>query len=181
MTKNLKLSFILLAVFSAIVVAWKTLSSFFNGVAINMVALLIIVAILLIIILTDNFVKNRIKEMFIFACVLAGLELIVFFPFEFGASINALKVFIVFQNIYIVLGLIFMVYIAFRAICEIKGIKFGFIEAMLGNKQTEHKKKKAKEFTNGSLEEKPNNIEDDFKTSASNYNDESIVVEQEEE
>ncbi len=180
MTKNLKLSFILLAVFSAIVVAWRTLSYFFNGVAINMVALLSIVAILLIIVLTDTFVKNRIKEMFIFACVLAGLELIVFFPYEFGASSNALKVFVVFQNIYIVLGLLFMVYLTFRAICEIKGVKFGFIEAMLGNKQNERKKKKAKEFTNGSLEEKPNNVEDDFKTSASNYND-TVIVEQDEE
>lgn len=181
MTKNLKLSLILLAVLSAIVVAWRTLSYFFNGVALNMVAMLSIVAILLIIVLTDNFVKNRIKEMFIFACVLTGLELIVFFPFEFGASINALKVFIVFQNIYIVLGLIFMVYITFRVICEIKGIKIGFVEFMLGNKQTERKKKKAKEFTNGSLEEKPNNVEDDFKTSASNYDNDNVVVEQDEE
>lgn len=180
MTKNLKLSFILLAVFSAIVIAFRTLAVFFKGFGINIVALLAIIAVLLIIILSDNHVKNRIKEMFIAACVIAGIELLMFFPFEFGATIGFTKFILVIQDILIVLNVLFLAYIVFRCICEIKGVKIGFVEAMLGNVSKERKKKKAKELTNGSLEDKPNNIEDDFKSSASNYT-ETETIEQDEE
>jgi hypothetical protein len=54
--------------------------------------------------------------------------------------------------------IIIEIYIAFRFITESKNVKIGFVETILGNKQSK-KEKKSKELSNGSLEEKPNNIE----------------------
>ena len=50
MIKEMKLSFALLAIFSAIIMAWKTLMNFFSGAGLNFVALLTLMVILLLII-----------------------------------------------------------------------------------------------------------------------------------
>ncbi|MBR6779330.1 MAG: hypothetical protein IKM43_04250 [Clostridia bacterium] len=156
MTKNLKLSFILLAIFSAIIMTWRTLTYFFCGVGLNYIALLAIVVVLLIIMINDSFVKNRIKDMFIVACVFAVIEFMVYFVFEFETGDTAVfEAFWIVQNIYTFLGILFFCYIMFRLFTEIKGVKFGFVEAMLGNEKP-LKPKKAKELENGTLEEKPN-------------------------
>ena len=64
MTKNLKLSFILFFIFSAILIAWNTLASFFCGVAINYVGIVGILFVNLLLVMTDKTLFNRIKDLF---------------------------------------------------------------------------------------------------------------------
>ena len=157
MNKNLKLSFILFAIASAVIVAWRTLHSFFGGVGLNFVALLVVVSILIGIILNDKYVFNRTKELFIILSVLTGLELLVYFAFEFAVkSSTHFAGFLVFQNILSVLGILFLAYTMFRFITEHKEVKIGFVEFILGNGKVNKQQKKAKELTNGTLEDKPN-------------------------
>lgn len=160
MSKNLKWSYLLCFILSVVVIAWRTLSNFFGGVGINYITLLVIVAMLVSIVVFDKETFNRTKDLFIAACVFTGLETIIYFPFEFGGCVNydVAKVFFIFQNVYACLGLLFLGWLAFRFITEVKNVKVGFVEAMLGNSnQAKGKKvKKAKELSNGSLEEKPN-------------------------
>lgn len=157
MTKNIKLSFILIAVYSAIIIAWRTLNSFFTGLGLNIVALFTIITILLTISLTDKHTFSRIKDMFIITIVFAVLELIVYFGIEFVIDdFSHVGGFLVYQNILSVFGLLFFAYIAFRFITEVKNIKISFIEFILGNHSSHKKPKKAIELTNGTLEDKPN-------------------------
>ena len=53
------------------------------------------------------------------------------------------------------LAILFFAYTTFRFICEIKEVRIGFIEFILGNKPNSKKVKKSKEIFNGSLEDKP--------------------------
>ena len=84
MDKKLKLSFISLMVLSCVMVAWLTLISFFKGSAIGMVAMLLVMAYLTYNIVTDSYVRSRIKDMFILAIILTALELFVFMVLEYG-------------------------------------------------------------------------------------------------
>ena len=187
MTKNLKLSYIFMFAFSTILIAWQTLSNFFGGVAINFIALLGLVFATLLISFTDKDLMKRVRDLFFIACGFCVLELIVYFACEFGYG-ESLKGFIVYQNIISFLGILFLAYIYFRFTCEFLNKKFKFIEIILGNIKPTPKPKKAKELTNGSLEDKPNkqisneNLEE--KTSATtNESEESentIIVETEE-
>ena len=157
MSKNLKLSYILLLVFSAIVVSFRTLLNFFGGVGISFVAMLTIFAVLLFFLLTDEFVKNSIKDMFCVVCFFVLFEFMIYIVFEFGVSnVRVLNSFLILQNVLTALGLIFLCYVFMRLFTDLKGVKIGFIEVMLGNEKRNKTPKKAKELTNGSLEEKPN-------------------------
>ena len=157
MSKNLKLSYILLLIFSAIVVSFRTLLNFCGGVGISFVAMLTIFAVLLFFLLTDEFVKNRIKDMFCVVCFFVLFEFMIYIVFEFGVSnVRVLNAFLILQNVLTALGLIFLCYVFMRLFTDLKGVKIGFIEVMLGNEKRNKTPKKAKELTNGSLEEKPN-------------------------
>ena len=157
MNKNLKLSFILFAIASAVIVAWRTLHVFFGGVGLNFVALIVVLAVLIGLILNDKYIFNRTKELFISLCVLTTLELIVYFAFEFAIkSSSHFAGFLVFQNIISILGILFLAYAMFRFITEHKEVKIGFVEFVLGNGKAHKQQKKAKELTNGTLEDKPN-------------------------
>lgn len=157
MTKNLKLSYILFFIFSGILIAWNTLSNFFGGTAINFVSLVGLCFTILLLIFKDKCLFSRIKDLFILACSFCVLELVVYFAFEFGTyNYNILKGFMIYQNIITFLGLLFFCYIAFRFIFEMKNKKLKFIEILLGNEKRSVKVKKAKEVSNGCLEEKPN-------------------------
>jgi len=163
MTKNLKLSFLLVTLASAIMMAWRTLYSFFGGVGINFVAMLVIVVVLTLVMLTDKFVLNRTKDLFIVTCALTCLELLVYFAFEFVVKdYSHLEGFLVYQNILSIIGIFFFAYISFRFITEFKGVKIGFIEFMLGNEKPVKKHKKDKELANGTLEEKPNSKKEEM-------------------
>jgi len=173
MNKNLKLSFILFIIASAIVVAWRTLSKFFGGVGLNFVALLLIVAILIGLIVSDKYVFKRTKELFIACCSLTALELIVYFAVEFSRYQAMCVGLLIYQNILSILGIILLVYTMFRFITEYKEIKIGFIEFILGNGKVVKQQKKAKELTNGTLEDKPNRNRD-FEENSNNYAETSI-------
>lgn len=162
MAKDLKISFILLAIFSSVVMAFKTLMGFFSGAGVNFVALIALVSALLIIMLKNPCVKNRVKDMFIVACVLTVLEFIVYIPVEFGlSSYNVYRGFMIYQNVLTFIGVLFFAYIAFRFIGELLNVKFSFVEFILGNGVKKKgnkivKERKSKELENGCLEEKPN-------------------------
>lgn len=173
MTKNLRYSFILFSILSLVVVAWGTLTSFFNGVGVNFAVLLVVIALLILLMFTDEYTKNRTKDMLWISIAFVVLEFLIYFIFEFNiGNYKVWKVFYVFQNIYSILGLIFFAYIVFRLICEVKDVKFGIIEAMLGNNKVAQKIKKDKEVSKGSLEEKPNKNQE--KTYSQNINHNSF-------
>ena len=157
MSKNLKTTYILLFVFTAIILAWNTLTSFFKGVAINYIAIVGLAFTILLIMLKDNSVWKRIKDLYITSLVFCVLELIVYFALEFGwCSLNAIEGFLVYQSVITIIGMVFCIYLSIRFAFELNGKKIGFVEAMLGNKTNTPKVKKAKEISNGCLEEKPN-------------------------
>ena len=172
MSKNLKLSYILFFVFSGILIAFKTLSSFFCGVAINFVALLGIVFVVALLAFQNKDLMKRIKDLFIVACVFCLLELVIYFACEFGYG-ERLEGFSIYQNILSFLGILFLVYTCFRFITEQLNKKIKFIEIMLGNEKRSVKAKKAKEISNGSLEEKPNHKNSE---TTSNTDDESVII-----
>lgn len=172
MSKNLKFSFLISFIISTIVIAWHTLANFFGGVGLNYVSVLVGVALFLFIILFDKYTFNRTRDLFVICCVFAILETIVYFPYEFGgcADPDIAAVFFNFQNVYALLGLIFLGYIILRLITEIKNIRLSFVEWLLGNEKPAKvkKEKKSKELSNGSLEEKPLNTENTNKNLENN-------------
>ena len=176
MTKNIKVSYILFFVFSAILIAWNTLMNFWSGVAINFVGIVGLTFTVGFLSIKDKDSFKRIKDLFFIACGFCLLELIVYFAFEFGwdNDFNTLKGFLIYQNILSGLGMLFFAYIAFRFICEANNKKIKFIEIMLGNEKRSVKAKKAKEVSNGCLEEKPN------KNQHAENQEENIIIETEE-
>lgn len=157
MNKNLKYTFILFIVLSVVVIAWNTLANFFGGVGLNFACLLVVLSLIIMLLFTDQYVKNRTKDMFWISVGFTALEFLNYFIFEFNiGSFDVWRAFVVIQNIYAIIGILFLAYIVFRLISEIKQVKFGIVEAMLGNGKSGKKIKKDKQVSNGSLEEKPN-------------------------
>lgn len=178
MSKYLKITYILFFIFSAIMIAWNTFSNFFGGVGINFVALLGIVFVVVLIMFNNKEVVNRTKDLLIVASSLCVLELIIYFACEYGYG-EFLKGFIVYQNILSFLGILFFSYIAFRFTTDFLGKKIKFIEIMLGNEKRRNTPKKAKEVSNGSLEEKPTKKAEESKNivdSATNTDDEEVEI-----
>ena len=96
MAKNLKISYILMFVFSAILIAWHTLTTFWGGVAINFVCLIGAVFTIAVLSMSDESIMKRIKDIFIVACVFCALELIIYFACEYGYG-EELMGFVVYQ------------------------------------------------------------------------------------
>ena len=165
MTKNLKICFLLSFILSVVVIAWHTLTNFFGGVGINYVAILVVIAVMLSIILFDKHTFSRIGDIFFVCCIFAIFETIIYFPYEFGGCFNpkVASVFFNMQNVFTFFGILFLAYIAFRFITESKNIRMTFVEVLLRNEKLpkNKKEKKSKEFSNGSLEEKPVSKEDE--------------------
>ncbi len=181
MTKNLKVSYILYLVYFAIIIAFSTIAHFFNGVGIGFIGLVGILTTMLIMIFTDKNIMTRTRELFITICAFTALEFIVYFILEFNiGNMKTIEVFSGFQYAYSFIAILFFAYTVFRYICEMKNIKFGFIEMLLGNGKP-NKQKKAKELSNGCLEDKPRNtniIHEDVDNSS--VDNTEIVVEDEE-
>ena len=152
MSKNLKISFILSLIFAGVLIAWGTISNFFAGTGVCFVAIVGILITLLILMLTDDFVRARIKDLFILVCVFTFLEFFVFLLLEFDQMDGVQN----YQMVISILALVFLVYVVFRFVTDLKDIRIGFVEKMLGNTQRVKKIKTAKELSNGSLEDKPN-------------------------
>lgn len=182
MFKNLKLTYILFFVFSTIVIAWKTLSTFFGGVALNFVALVALVFVVSLLAHKDKDVFKRVKDLLIVSGVFCILELVIYFSHEFGHG-ERIFGFEVYQNVISFLGILFLFYIGFRFTTDLFGKRIKFIEVMLGNEKITRKQKKTKELTNGSLEEKPNNKTEENSNLNNEQNTEeetTVVIETEE-
>ena len=178
MTKSLKIGYILSLTFSAILVAWNTLSAFFSGVGINFVALLGISFALFIFSNNDKNTFKRIKDILFISYIFCFLEVVVYIACEFGNG-ESLLGFKIYQGIISLLGLVFLLYILFRFWGELTNKRFGIVEMILGNKTRKPKaKKKTKELSNGCLEEKPNN---QFKNQHNQGNDIEIIISEDEE
>lgn len=153
MSKQTRLVFILMAIFTSIILAWNTLATFFGGVGINFVALLLLTIAVLIVHSLNKEAKSRTRDFLWLAIGFTALEFLVYLIFEYQI-IGAFRVFFIFQIVYSVLALFLFAYLVFRLICEIKGIRFSFIERMLGN-STGEKIKKIKPANREGLDEKP--------------------------
>ena len=135
MTKRLRNSFILYCVFFAVIIAWYSLSQFFKGVGLNYVALITILCINLTLLLTDNHVKARTIDLLIASAVFTTLEFVIYLVFEFRiANINNSTAFLGIQNAFSFIAILMLAYTMLRFILEIKNIKLGFIEVLLGNR-----------------------------------------------
>ena len=177
MTKNLKICFLLSFILSVVIVAWHTLTNFFGGVGLNYVAILVTVAIMLSIILFDKHTFSRFGDIFFVCCIFAIFETIVYFPYEFGGCVNpkVATVFFNLQNVFTFFGILFLAYIAFRFVIESKNIRITFVEVLLRNEKLPKakKEKKSKEFSNGSLEEKPISNDEEVVITEQDLNDNS--------
>lgn len=177
MTKNLKLSYILYLTFFAIIIAFNTISNFFSGVGISFIGLVGILTTLIILVSTDKTIWQRTREIFLTVCVMATLEFIIFFVLEYGiGDVKTWQVFAVIQNVFSFISLLFFAYVVFRFIMEMKDIRVRFVEIILGNASRKPKVRKAKELTNGCLEDKPKNTH----TIHEDTDPQDIIVEDEE-
>lgn len=157
MSRNLKLSYVLTFVLLAITLAWNTLLAFFNGVGVNFIAVLAIVIALLVILLVDDATRKRMLDLFIICALLAVMECVVYFGLEFGnPTIDTYSGMRIYQNVISGFGFVFLAWVIFRLICEIKNIRLGFVEVILGNQKCQKKNRQPKDLSNGSLSEKPN-------------------------
>lgn len=163
MTKNNKISFILYLSFFALIIAYKSISVFFSGVGLPFVLTIGVVSTLLMIFFHDKNAYARTKELFITICAFCALEFLIYFFVELDiAGYDAIQGFMVFQNILSFFAVLFFAYTMFRFICESKNVRFKFVEFLLGNRTKDSEPKKAKEISNGCLEDKPrNNVVDE--------------------
>lgn len=184
MTKSLKSCFILSLIFSAILISWGTLSSFFSGVAVNFVAIIGIAITLTLISSKEQHTSNRVKDIIFVCFVFCVLEIVTYFACEFGSG-ETLFGFKVYQNIISSLGLIFMAYVSFRFWGDLTNKRFKFVETILGNEKRSPKlKKKTKELSNGCLEEKPNNqhqSNNNFSSETDSTDNVEIIISESEE
>ncbi len=156
MSKNLKLNFILSIVFVSIILAWNTLMRFFVGVGVNFVALFLIVSVLAFIVVGDKYVRTRWMDVFCLLTLLFVMEIPVYFGIEFSKVIA--QGWFTYQNVISIITFFVTMYMLFRLFLEIKNIRFKFIEVILGNEKISRGPKRAKELSNGALEDKPGTI-----------------------
>lgn len=157
MSKNLRNSYILYLVFASVIIAWQTIFAYFGGVGVAFAGILVLFSANLTYKIIDKYVSNRTKDLFILNAIFAGFELLIYFFIEFRiGTIGAMQVFYIIQNVISFLAILLLAYTMLRFLTDIKNVKIGFVECLLGNSKGKKKTKKAKEISNGSLEEKPN-------------------------
>lgn len=181
MSKNLKTSYILLLIFAAITVTFKTLSLNLFFVGLSFVALLAMLFIVMLIFFKDKEVFKRVKDCFFIACALLVMESIIYFACEYGTG-EYIKGFHIYQNVISFIGFIYMAYVGFRFTMDYLNKKICFIEIILGNQKISNKQKKTKEISNGCLEEKPNQKTEEVPTNNHSVNEEvEIIISEDEE
>lgn len=151
MQKNLKISFILLLVFSSMVVAFEQIVSLLHGFSLAYIAEVIISAVLLYFVVRDVPTSSRMKDMYGISFLFLVWETFLFFSVSIFSWYP--KALYILNKIVVVLALGFIVFILFRLYCELTHKRFSFIEVVLGNER--RAKKASKELSNGSLAEKP--------------------------
>ena len=173
MSKNLKISYILTFVLFALCLAWNTLLNFFSGVGVTFAVMFALVLAMMVIIIVDPSTRKRFMDIFVLGALILVLEIVIFFALEFGGSniqyliaesaygqSNIYTAMHVYQNVIACFAFVFLGYTIFRLICEIKNVRIGFVEVILGNQKIQKKERTSKELSNGSLSDKPNKAEE---------------------
>ncbi len=177
MTKNVRRAFILTFVALAVVIAFSTLTNYFCGVGLNLVALATCFSLVLVIFFSDAEARRRTGDMFILTLAFLVLEIPTWLIFEFSIY-DAAEGILVYQHIITLLGVLAFAYVIFRLFCELNGKKIKLIEVMLGNDKFEKKPRKSKkEVDNGSLSEKPNTKEETKEEAVEETVEPSVEVE----
>lgn len=171
----------------AIGVAISNIISFFGGVGFAFIG-----ASVLLFLAISNILKSEDKKRFGDIFVLIILEfmlfIVLFFAYDFNLNGLTNKFPLVMRNICAIYSILAIAYVLFRYISEIKGVKYKFVEYMLGNytpqpkekkvKPSKEQAKKNKELENGTLAPKPSSIK--AETIVEENAGEEIVVEQKE-
>ena len=151
MNKYLRTSFILYFVFAVIMVAWRTIGNFFNGVGIAFVGLIALLGAIIALANSCKHTASRTRELLITCSVFTILEFFEYFVFEFQiGTFEFMNVMLGIQNVISFVAIFLFAYMVLRFVAEFRNVKLSFIEALLGNRE-----KKTKEVSNGSLKDKP--------------------------
>lgn len=160
MEKKFRLVCILSLVLAGIAIAWNTLTNYFRGVGINYVAVLAVFSIVFIMAIENYTLRKQTKDLFIVNLVIVGIETIIFAMQEyFGRFGKVMYIFYVIQCLLSVFAILYFVYIILKMLFTSQG-RLGGVFHCLFHSNKEKKPKKAKELSNGSLEDKPQNSED---------------------
>ena len=156
MDKNFRLVCILSMILSGIVIAWNTLINFFFGVGINFVAVISIFAIIYVLVIESKPLFEETKGIFIVDLVIVCIEVVVFIMEEyFGRFGKIFYIFTVVQKILSAFAILYFVFVLLKMLFVAKE-KVGGVFHNLFKANKPAKERKAKELSNGSLEEKPN-------------------------
>ena len=191
MEKNsLHKAYIYIIAIFAIGIAMSNIISFFNGVGFAFIGASVLLVLAVMSILRDETHKKRFGDIIVLLALEFLMFIVLFFAYDFNLNGITNKFPMVMRNICAIYSLFAIAYVLFRYISEIKGVKYVFVEYMLGNytpdpstkkeKKVKNKEeiKKNKELENGTLEPKPSSLEvtEDNKTDE----DENVVIEESE-
>lgn len=168
---NLHKAYIYIIAIFAIGVAMSNIISFFNGVGFAFIGASVLLVLAVMSILKDETHKKRFGDILVLLVLEFLMFIVLFFAYDFNLNGITNKFPMVMRNICAIYSFFAIMYVLFRYISEIKGIKYVFVEYMLGNyipdpsvKKEKKEKNKAeikknKELENGTLAPKPSSIE----------------------
>ena len=189
---NLHKAYIYILAIFAIGVSMANIISFFNGVGFALIGASALLILTILHIVKNESIKKRFGDIFVLIMFEFLMISILFVAYDFAIDGISSGFVHIMCNVCAIYSLLSVCYVLFRYVGEIKGVKYGFVEYMLGNyisqpKQPKEKKvkpskaeiKKNKELENGTLEPKPSSLElvaiDDYSES------ENLVIEESED
>ena len=166
---NFNKAYIFIIVIFAIGIAISNIMSFFNGVGFALIGSGLLLTLAIVNIVKDEENKKRFGDIFVLITLEFIMLIVLFFAYDFNINGISSKFPFIIRNIYAIYSMFAIGYVIFRYVSEIKGIKYNFVEYMLGNYTPQPKEKKVKlskeeikknrELENGTLEPKPSSIE----------------------
>jgi len=169
---NFNKAYIYIIAIFAIGIAISNIISFFNGVGFALIGTSLLLVLAISNILKDEENKKRFGDIFVLIALELLMLIVLFFAYDFNINGITNKFPMIMRNICAIYSLISVCYVVFRYVSEIKGVKYNFVEYLLGNytpkpKAPKEKKvkpskaelKKKKELENGTLEPKPSSVE----------------------
>ena len=189
---NLHKAYIYILAIFAIGVSIANIIAFFNGVGFALVGASTLLILTVLHIVKNERIKKRFGDIFVLLMFEFLMISILFVVYDFGIDGISSGFLHIMRNICAIYSLLSVCYVLFRYVGEVKGVKYGFVEYMLGNytsqpKQPKEKKikpskaeiKKNKELENGTLEPKPSSLE---LVAINNYSEkENLVIEESED
>lgn len=166
---NFNKAYIFIIVIFVIGIAISNIMSFFNGVGFALIGSGLLLTLAIVNIVKDEENKKRFGDIFVLITLEFIMLIVLFFAYDFNINGISSKFPFIIRNIYAIYSMFAIGYVIFRYVSEIKGIKYNFVEYMLGNYTPQPKEKKVKlskeeikknrELENGTLEPKPSSIE----------------------